>query len=775
VFDVLSLVLLVFLFFLLKKTIDEINQKVDTLEALIKEKSDAIEVELYSLRTGEEPARRPEAVPLAEAAVEQAVALPEEVPLPPEQPSAETPPLRHAPGPIALWFEAQKEKLKTLDWENVLAGNLFLKIGVVAFVLGIGFFLKYSIERGWIAPWGRVLISVAVGNALLIAGAKLLKNRYKLFSEGLFGGGVAILYLSVYAAFALEGFRFIDHQIALVAMTAITLMAGLISIRFDSLTTAVFGLIGGFATPFVITTPTPDIRALMAYVLVLNLGIFLVSVYKRWPLLSWLAFAATTVIEYGAVQKSEALFSFLAGGFGLLFILYSIIPFVNEIRARLSVLPKSSVGLFAANLIAVLLLFLALFDRYETAIKYYSIVTLSLAAYLLVLAFLIWCKKVFEKNLFYIVLSQAMVLLLATPPILFEAESITIVWALESVLLLWLGQKTKQPTFILFAAIGFGLTAARFALFDLQQSVLYSLYHYPEETADYLKFMGRRWLTAATVIASFLGGYFLQRRRPVDLVVPWSGKKLVNLAALRTVFFMALFYFSLIFVVAEENNLFAYFNIEPFFPVLFYLTVGLFVYFYTISEFRRFALFLIYILLYATIMKFLLDLIAIDYIDGNPLMLIAPILQFGAFAAMGILAYTRLISGEGKKFVLPFGTYGAARLTLYFAVALSFLFSNVEVYHVVHFFWPLGTRIALTILWAAFGITLLVFGLAKNSRDGRYVGIALMTAATVKAFFFDMRGVDPLYRTILFILLGVVLFIASFLYKKYEQTDREET
>ena len=67
-------------------------------------------------------------------------------------------------------------------------------------VIGIGFFLKYSVDRDLISPLGRVALSWFTGLSLLIAGTRLLGRRYHVFGQGLLGGGLATLYFSVFAA-----------------------------------------------------------------------------------------------------------------------------------------------------------------------------------------------------------------------------------------------------------------------------------------------------------------------------------------------------------------------------------------------------------------------------------------------------------------------------------------------------------------------------------------------------------------------------------------------
>ncbi|NEW60874.1 DUF2339 domain-containing protein [Sulfurovum sp. bin170] len=112
--------------------------------------------------------------------------------------------------PEPSFIDNLKERFGDTSLEEILFGNIILKIAIVAFILGIGLFLKYSIDKDWIPIWGRVLIGIVVGMAMLVGGIKMIDNRHKLFSEGLFGGGIAVLYLSIFAGFALEGFKFID-------------------------------------------------------------------------------------------------------------------------------------------------------------------------------------------------------------------------------------------------------------------------------------------------------------------------------------------------------------------------------------------------------------------------------------------------------------------------------------------------------------------------------------------------------------------------------------
>jgi len=74
-------------------------------------------------------------------------------------------------------------------------------IGVVAIVTAIGLLLRWSFEKGLIGPAARVITGAVSGTGLLVAGLLLRRRRDPpVLAPGLAGGGLAILYLSVWAA-----------------------------------------------------------------------------------------------------------------------------------------------------------------------------------------------------------------------------------------------------------------------------------------------------------------------------------------------------------------------------------------------------------------------------------------------------------------------------------------------------------------------------------------------------------------------------------------------
>ena len=82
-----------------------------------------------------------------------------------------------------------------------------------------------------------------------------------------------------------------------------TLVAVLLSIRRESLFIAVLGLLGGFATPALLSTGENRPIPLFAYLLLLNVGLAQVAHAKRWPVLTALTLVLTTIYQWGWVLK----------------------------------------------------------------------------------------------------------------------------------------------------------------------------------------------------------------------------------------------------------------------------------------------------------------------------------------------------------------------------------------------------------------------------------------------------------------------------------------
>jgi uncharacterized membrane protein len=75
-------------------------------------------------------------------------------------------------------------------------------------------------------------------------------------------------------------------------------------------------------------------------------------------------------------------------------------------------------------------------------------------------------------------------------------------------------------------------------------------------------------------------------------------------------------------------------------------------------------------------------------------------------------------------------------------------------------------EVSISVTWAAYGMGLIVLGFNRRSAVVRYLALGLLGITVVKVFAVDLLALDGIYRIIGFIVLGLVLLAASFLYHR---------
>lgn len=226
---------------------------------------------------------------------------PEPVPLPPHRQPLSVPPTPERPAPPAPAFSSisrppSPPPRAAFDWERLVGVKLFSWIAGVALVVAAVFFLRYSVEQGWLGPPVRMALGLATGVALLVGCELKAARRYPVTANALAAAGIAILFATLFASHVLWGLLALLPAFLLLAL--VTAVAVLLSIRRDSLFIALLGMVGGFATPALLAAAEDQTVPLFGYLALLNLGLAWVAVQKRWPALAALSLAATTIYQW---------------------------------------------------------------------------------------------------------------------------------------------------------------------------------------------------------------------------------------------------------------------------------------------------------------------------------------------------------------------------------------------------------------------------------------------------------------------------------------------
>ncbi|MEI7615016.1 MAG: DUF2339 domain-containing protein, partial [Betaproteobacteria bacterium] len=189
--------------------------------------------------------------------------------------------------PIQSLSPSDKEKYKEES-----SGKILGKIGIGALILGVAFFLKYAFDNNWIGPTGRVLVGLLIG-AILISLGQHFRKKYDMFAEVMFGGGIAILYLSFYAAHYF--YNLIDPVTTGLFMLLVTALTFIFSFINQDSKLAVLATVGGFLTPYIIGATGNNMVEVFFYLIILNIGVLSITLFKKWPELVALALVGTGI------------------------------------------------------------------------------------------------------------------------------------------------------------------------------------------------------------------------------------------------------------------------------------------------------------------------------------------------------------------------------------------------------------------------------------------------------------------------------------------------
>jgi uncharacterized membrane protein len=241
----------------------------------------------------------PEPAPVYEPPSEPVFVPPIEAAAPPFETAPAEPATSYVPPPPPPPRPAKPAF--AFDWENLVGVKLFSWIAGVALVLAAVFFLKYSVEHGFLSPTVRATLGILTGAALLVICEMRIARGYAFTANAMHGAGIAILYATLFAVHAL--WHLAPAGVVFFLMLVVTAVAVGLSIRRDSIFIALLGLMGGFATPALLSSGENRPIGLFSYLLLLNAGLAWVAYKKRWPALTLGSLLFTVFYQWGWVSK----------------------------------------------------------------------------------------------------------------------------------------------------------------------------------------------------------------------------------------------------------------------------------------------------------------------------------------------------------------------------------------------------------------------------------------------------------------------------------------
>ncbi len=793
--EIVTVLLLLLIVYLVVNNKTSINHKITDLELKILELKVVIERLRASRFTDEEVKKAEEPKPIISETppvikVDEPVNIPQPEPVVPPEPQPESEPafikpdyIERQPEVISDSLSAIRRPVKTgnftppkpkepkpsffeshPDLEKFIGENLINKIGIAILVLAIGFFVKYAIDNDWVGPIGRVGIGVVCG-AILIGIAHRLRNSYKAFSSVLVGGGLAVFYFTITLAF--HQFNLFSQTVAFIILIVITIFAVVLSLLYDKQELAVITLVGGFASPFMVSTGHANYDALFIYLLILNTGLLIISYFKAWRVLNIISFVFTVIVLASVLYTLSAPSYHIGFIYASIFyVLYFIINVAHNVKENkkfiasdFTILLSNTALYFAAGL------YLLTMMKEE---QFRGLFCISLGVVNLVLSYVLFRNRKVDTNILYLLIGITLTFISLAAPIQLHGHSITIFWASETVLLYWLYQRSsiqlmKLTSLLLWVAMLLSLLMDWFQI-------------YVDNNLSLTIIANKGFITTlVAAISSYLLSALVGKEEPATAKGLAVNRHVFGVTALVLLFLSGLF---------EVNHQFVYhfpytsLNVlymmlyTPAFVYIYYL-VSLKVKALNFNEKLRLAILMICVTVYLALTP--------EFFDLQRRVLEQHRVPAGHFAAHWIAAifvallFYRIIRLSQKTLdagmKVMFTWLISAAVVLFLSLEISLL-SNFLFYGNTHSIDRIETvyiKTGLPILWGLLSFALMWLGMRHKLRVMRIVSLSLFSLTLLKLFLFDINNIPVAGKIAAFFCLGIILLMISFMYQKVKK------
>jgi uncharacterized membrane protein len=657
------------------------------------------------------------------------------------------------------------------DLEKFIGENLANKIGIGILVIGIGFFVKYAIDQEWINEIGRVFIGILCGG-ILLGLAHRLRKTFTAFSSVLVGGGIAVLYLTIYIAF--HSYQMFTPAVAFLLMVGITGFAVLFSLAYDKVELAVVALLGGFASPMMVSTGEGNYVVLFIYITILDVGMMVLSYYKKWPVINIIAYAFT-VLLYGSWMSTQYDYQkpgMMAGalvfatGFYLVFFAMNLINDLKERRPfgalEFGLLLSNTFFYYGAGMYIL---------HNPVSMDFRGLFTVALGVFNFGFAYSLYRNSRVDKNLVFLLIGLVLTFISLAAPIQLKGNYITLFWSAEAVLLLWLSQKSgiKLMKITSYAVMGLMIISL---VMDLVQV-------YGRELDEPLRIvLNKGYLTSLFAVASFVGTLLLLKneKQETSVINLSFYRNILTIAAVVLVYLMHLLelryhlllaypedtqlqllvigsynMFFMLALLLSESKLTVPGNVRDGFAFIGVIAVLAYAGFYH----QPFVVAREALILEGGFAEFGFHYLLVALLIGVCAISIARVKRLkefnlttnNAYSWFYVTFFVFLASGELDNLVL------------------LLVGNETNMYHVL----TQNHKIGLPILWGVTSFILIAVGLKWKLRHLRVISLTLFLVTLVKLFAVDIRGISEGGKIAAFISLGILLLTVSFMYQRLKK------
>jgi len=680
------------------------------------------------------------------------------------------------------------------DIEKFIGENLINKIGIAITVIGVAIGAKYSIENDLISPLTRIILGYLFGLGLLGFGIKL-KDKYENYSAVLVSGAMAIMYFITYSAYGL--YNLIPQIMAFALMLIFTVFTVIAAINYNRQIIAHIGLVGAYAVPFLLSEGSGKVAVLFSYMAILNIGILAIAFKKYWkPLyyvsfgLTWLIFLSWYVTKYQTNEHFGLALVFASIFFAIFYLTFLAYKLLQKEKFVIDDIILLMINSFVFYGIGYTIL-----DSHQTGKQLLGVFTLTNAVVHFVASVIIYRQKLADKNIHYLIAGLVLIFITITVPVQLDGNWVTLLWAGEAALLFWIG-RTKNVPF--YEKLSYPLMLLAFYSIIQDWCYVYDSYH-PENPASRITaLLNVNFLTSVLFIAVFAFINFLnQKKNYPSYLLPTSAISRIISFAIPAILIFTIYYAFRMEIANYWNQLYTdsaiKINSENQEYHDYYWN-------YDLNSFKT-----IWIINYSLLFVSILSFVNLRKLKNQQFGLInlgLIVLALVVFLTQGLYNLSELRENyleqtlskyyqrETINLWIRYLSFSFVALTLYscykyikedvsqrnFKMAFELLLhttilwiASSELINWMDIFKSEQSyKLGLSILWGIYSLFLIAFGICKKNKPMRIGAIALFGITLIKLFLYDISHLNTIAKTIVFVSLGVLLLIISFLYNKYK-------
>jgi len=694
-------------------------------------------------------------------------------------------------------FKSNSSPGNKSDLEKFIGENLINKIGIAITVIGVAIGAKYSIDHDLISPLTRIILGYLMGIGLLGIGIKLKKN-YENYSAVLVSGAIAILYFITYFAYIL--YKLMPQSVSFLLMVAFTAFTVATAINYNRQVIAHIGMVGAYAVPFLFGDESGKVVTLFSYMAIINIGILVIAFKKYWKplyyasfIISWLIFLSWFTEKFRSSEQIAFALVFLSLFFVTFYVIFLAYKLIQKEKFDMG-----DVFLLLANSFIFYGIGYSILKSSGDTDQLLGLFTLCNALIQFGVGFVVYYQRLADRNLFYLVAGLALVFITISVPVQFDGNWVTLLWAGEATLLFWIGRTKSIQFYEIFAYI---LILITFFSIIHDWTTVYETYKPGQSGTRITPLFNINFLTSLMVILSFgFLNLLYHNQRYANPVDPQFDIRRIA-AVLIPAFFLSILYYSFRIEIATYWNQLYLDSLEvversnPAFNDSIQNT--------DLLKFQTIWI-LNYSLLFVSILSFVNFKKIRSYVLGmvnlgiNTLTVV--VFLFQGLIVLGNLRDSYLnhtlsayYQHSGFNIGIRYVSYlfvGLTLLSIYryckenfikrvsidlkkwfdcllhisiLWIASSELINWMDILKIAQSY-----KLGLTIFWGVYALILIGLGIWKKKKYLRIGAIVLFGITLIKLFFYDISDLDTIAKTVVFVSLGVLLLIISFLYNKFK-------